>query len=144
MIQLELEILRSIQWCFSFALPLDFLSLFSNMLLENETEILIQMIDKLDFCLSESAFLGFRPCVLALACLLEVFIGYGFAEGIEAIDSLVSEFKEELITAAEVNGCCGILQSFVSPCEAKGCEHTGKDPRVESECSTSYSSRDCQ
>ena len=61
----------------------------------------------LEYCLSDSTFIGFKAGNLAIACLLELFSKYEFNDGREEALKLVSKEGD----LEEINRVCELIRT---------------------------------
>ena len=114
----ELALIQKLKWNLDSALALDFASIFSDLLLEDNPEAYGQLVQSIEFCVSEAQFLHYKPSTLAMACLIELFTGAGFQEGVDASLLLINQWGSKL-KYEEVKACCEVLQGFLGKDEPR-------------------------
>ena len=93
---MEILISKCIDWRLSVPVISDFLSLFLDMILEESQEISLILEQKIDFFLTEVAFMHFKPSIIAISCIIDYFINASFQEGIIACNQLMEDYEQYL------------------------------------------------
>jgi len=109
--QFELKILKGFHWKFNYPLAYDFLSIFSDCLIENNEEIQLELAQRMEFCLLEQVLMRQKPSILAMACLLDFFIDCQFQEGSDAALIFINQWGDEM-KYEEIKTCSELLHGF--------------------------------
>lgn len=110
-IEMELLIYKKLKWSLNYPVISDFLEIFLLALFEDYQELLNILEERVEFLLTESIFIKFKPSILAITCLADYFNECNFTDGLKSCAQIISDCGE-YIHQDEFNECFELISEI--------------------------------